>query len=335
MIAIPLTNQVNYYSQKLTGDFLRLYNASVENLARGVLKTTITFDSGLSDETEAGINSVVEAIIYGCPELFYVEQEVQTTWAGNEFTFDFTNKYSGENLRDLWDKLDLEINRIVDKVKAIPKKFDQIHRINKYLCTRVKTNASLEGRYGDAYGALILKEARCEGFAKAAKLILDRVGFDSLIACGQALNGQNREDHAWNIIAFKDNYYHFDFTWNSGRAQHDIPGQEYMFLNDDVAFIEHFPKHNYPCCSDSSKTFWAKNNGFVQYHSDLSRINIVPFKNNYMAIAKFSKPLMPEDLGDNVFRWMRDELAAYNFGSQLSYIYNERLNLLIFYFINQ
>ena len=335
MINIPLTNQINFYSQKLTGDFLRLYNASVENLARGALKTSVTFDSEISEDMQSGFDAVIEAIFYGCPELFYVEQQVETSWVDKEFTFTFSNKYSNENIEELWNKLDAEINRIVEKVKAIPKKFDQIHRINKYLCARVKTNTSMLGRYGDAYGALILKEARCEGFAKAAKLILDRVGFDSIIACGYALNGQHREEHAWNIIAFKDNYYHFDFTWNSGRGQYGMPGQEYMFLDDTQAHVEHFPDHEYPRCTDASKTFWAKNNGIVRYHSDLSRINIVPFKNSYMAIAKLSTPLCAEDLENNVFNWMRDELAANNYAPQLGYSVNERLNLLIFYFVNQ
>ncbi|MBQ7761359.1 MAG: hypothetical protein IJ400_04815 [Clostridia bacterium] len=335
MVNIPLTNRVNFYSQRLTGDFLRLYNASVENLARGALKTSVTFNSAVSKEMQGGFDAVIEAIIYGCPELFYIEQQVAISWIGNEITFAFSNKYGNESLEALWSRLDAEISRIAEIVKAIPRKFDKIHRINSYLCSRVSVNNSMVGRYGDAYGALILREARCEGFAKAAKLILDKVGFNSIIACGQALNGRYREAHAWNIISFNDQYYHFDFTWNSGRGQYGIPGQEYMFLDDSQAHVEHFPDHEYPCCTDATKTFWARNKGMVKYHSDLSRINIVPFKNNYMAIAKFSKPLCTENLDEEVFEWMRDELAASNYASQLNYGVNENLNLLIFYFINQ
>ena len=165
-------------------------------------------------------------------------------------------------------------------------------------------------------------------------MILDRAGFNSLIAFGQGISGNTREDHAWNIIEYKFKYYHFDFTWNASKAQYGIPGQEYMFLDDLTAHIEHFPKYSYPACQDASKTFWAKNNGIVRYHSDLSRINIVPFNNNYMAIAKMPEKLTEFELRDDIFTWMRDELAGYNYGSQLSYSYNERLDLLIFYFIN-
>ena len=340
---IPLTNKSNFYSQKLTGDYLRLYNASVDNLSHGKYSTTVTFGSDIGEEIQSGIDAIFEAIIFGCPELFFVKQGqkdkdkekgISYSYAGRQVSLEFANKYQ-QDVSDLWNILDTEINRIVGIVKKIPNKIEQIHRINQYLCARVKTNSSTEGRFGDAYGALILKEARCEGYAKAAKLILDRVGFDSIIAYGRALSGGGQEDHAWNIIEVNGNYYHFDFTWNSGRSQHGIPGQEYMFLDDDTAKIEHFPHHTYPVCADKTKMFWVKNNGIVKYHSDLSRIKIVPFKNNYLGMAKYDSPLSKEDLEENIFKWMRNELAGHNYGSQLSYSINERLNLLIFYFINQ
>lgn len=324
--------QHNFYSEKLTGDFLRLYQASVENLSRGILTTRTVF-AELAD-IQAGIGLVIEAIIYGCPELFYIEQQVEVSASGNEVTLNFTNKYKDENISELWDKLNREINRIVEKVNAIPDPYEKIKRINNYLCARVKHNSSTAGRFGDPYGALILKEARCDGYARAAKLILDRAGFNSIIAIGQADDGNVIENHTWNIIEYNSRYYHFDFSWNASKGQYDIPGQVYMFLDDKTAYIEHFPKHSYPTCSDASMTFWAKNNGIIRYHSDLSRINIVPFNHNYMAIAKLSEKLTEFELRDDIFTWMQDELAGYNYGSQFSYSYRERLDLLIFYFIN-
>lgn len=173
----------------------------------------------------------------------------------------------------------------------------------------------MKEQLGDPYGALILKTARCEGYAKAAKIILDRTGFNSIIAFGQALNGNSIENHAWNIIEYKAQYYHFDFTWNAIKTQYSIPCQEYMFLDDLDAHVEHFPKYQYPLCNDATKTFWALNNGIIKYHSDLSRVNIVPFNNNYMAIAKMPEKLSDFELRDDIFTWMSDELAGYNYGS--------------------
>lgn len=336
LIIIPLANKNNYYSDKLSGDLRNLYNLCVDNLSRGILSTRMSLRNTnyTQADLEAMSETVGEAIIYGCPELFYIEQQIGMNIFGNEVIVKFANKYEGENLMAMWDKLDTEVNRIVEMLNAISDPYEKIQRINQYLCTRVKYVLSRVGRFGDPYGALILKEARCEGYAKAAKMILDRAGLKSIIAFGEGICGNIRDEHAWNIIEYKSNYYQFDFTWNAARAQYNIPGQEYMFLDDATAHIEHFPKYRYPECLDATETFWAKNNGIVRYHSDLSRINILPFNNNYMAIAKMPEKLTEFELRDDVFNWMIDELAGYNYGEELSYIYNERLNLLIFYFIN-
>ena len=111
-LVIPIANQNNFYSQKLSGDFLRLYNASVDNLSRGVLSTRVSCSMS-EEELNNGLNPLTEAIIYGCPEFFYIEQRISATTSGTEVTLSFTNKYMGENLSELCDKLDKEINRIV------------------------------------------------------------------------------------------------------------------------------------------------------------------------------------------------------------------------------
>ena len=311
---------------------MRLYEASLDNLSRGELETRLT----VSDVSvvQASLERLSEAIIYGCPELFFIDQGIEFSASGNEFSVLFTSKYPKSELSDMWSALIAEVERVASWGRNIQDPFERLYFLNRYLCFRVKPELSLAGQYGDPYGALILGEARCEGYAKAAKMILDRMGFHSLIAVGDALNGTQTERHAWNIVECDHNYYHFDFTWNASRTAYRIPGQDYLFLDDETAHKEHFPRHSYPPCSDDTHTFWAMHNGFVKYHSDLSRIDIVPCDNQYFAIAKLSDKLNEYDRED-VFVWMRDELAGYNYGSALSYRYNDALDLLVFYFINE
>ena len=330
---IPIANQSNFYSQKLSGEYLQLYNSCVNNLTRGVLTTSMSLSR--VDDLQNKTQSVVEAVLYGCPELFYVDQQVQIKYSGQEVILNFTNKYNGENLSQLWNELDSKINQIVEIIKNGNDFYERLNLLNYYFCANVESSTSIEGKVGDPYGALILRKARCEGFAKATKMILDRLGINSIIALGHADNGTMADNHAWNIVENDMIFYHFDFAWNASKTAYGIPSQEYMFLDDKEAYIEHFPKYIYPTCGDASNTFWARNRGFVEYQSDFSRINIVPFGNNYMAIAKMANKLTESEIREDVFNWLVDELAGYNFGSQLSYAYNEHLNLLIFYFINQ
>ena len=115
MLNIPLTNRINYYSKRLSGDYLRLYFESVDNLSRGFFNTTLTFESSEEENLQAGLDAVIEAIIYGCPELFFVSQKVEMSWSGRRVSLTFSNRYAGKNITEMWNKLDAEINRIVEK----------------------------------------------------------------------------------------------------------------------------------------------------------------------------------------------------------------------------
>ena len=89
-----------------------------------------------------------------------------------------------------------------------------------------------------------------------------------------------------------------------------------------------------PVCSDATKMFWVVNNGIIKYHSDLSRIKIVPVKNNYIAVAKIPQKLSKYEVDNEVINWMINDLAAYSYGSSINFSYNEPLDLLVFYFLN-
>ena len=55
-----------------------------------------------------------------------------------------------------------------------------------------------------AYGALVNKEAVCEGYAKAYKLLLNAMG----IECDVVINAE----HAWNVVQLEGKWYLVDVT---------------------------------------------------------------------------------------------------------------------------
>lgn len=332
-ISIPITNKDNFYARRLSGAAYALYSDCVENLSQGVLQGSAQME--MTQANQQVVEEVVRALFCGVPELFYVSQQVQMQWGASGVRIEFNNKYEGQDIGVLWAQLTGEIKRIADKIRLIPDTYDKLHRLNKYLCVRVNPRGSYVDSCGDAYGALILKSARCEGFAKAAKLILDAVGIPAMLAAGEAtLEGQTAENHAWNIVWCNNTPYHFDFTWNASRGLYGLPSPEYLFLTDKDIYLDHKPWYTYPVCTDDSQTHWAKNGGIVRYHSDLSRIKIFPVKNHYMAVAKLLYTPTEYEVNNEVFAWMKDELAAYTYGSRVDYTYNKNLNVFVFYFLN-
>ena len=71
------------------------------------------------------------------------------------------------------------------------------------------------------YGALVLKECVCEGYAEAYSYILDRLGIENYLCSSYQLS------HIWNIITVDGARYHVDVTHDdkvydvSGKVYHD------------------------------------------------------------------------------------------------------------------
>ena len=71
------------------------------------------------------------------------------------------------------------------------------------------------GKQG-AYPALVWRNAECGGYAKAFKVLMDRVGINCYIASGK--NPTTGSTHAWNVVELNGNWYHVDCTWDSFSA---------------------------------------------------------------------------------------------------------------------
>lgn len=81
-----------------------------------------------------------------------------------------------------------------------------------------------------AYGALVARQAVCQGYAQAYAYLLEKVGIDSYVVSSTQLN------HAWNIVYINGAAYHTDVTWDD--AAWDIVGNvsHYSFLRSSRAF---------------------------------------------------------------------------------------------------
>lgn len=82
--------------------------------------------------------------------------------------------------------------------------YDKILAAHEYLRSHVTYTEGEEYLLHTAYGALVNKEAVCEGYAKAYKLLLNEMG----IPCEVVIN----EDHAWNEVLLDGNWYVVDVT---------------------------------------------------------------------------------------------------------------------------
>ena len=74
----------------------------------------------------------------------------------------------------------------------------------------------------------------CEGYAKAFKVLCDRVEIPCVLVDGMATDGQSSEAHMWNAVQLEGEWYGVDVTWNDpiGGTGGALSGSEneYWFL---------------------------------------------------------------------------------------------------------
>lgn len=333
-MSMRVSNRDNFYSEHLSDSERAFYYKCVDSLSKGEYSITGSLRVDAED-----LNSVMEristAVIIGCPELFHLDQHIQIQAVGGKVTLTFRNKYEGQDLDEMSDRLEAEIDRICKKILTYKTDYDRIVRLNQYLCIRVKPELSMSSAYSDAYAALINKEARCEGYSKAAKLILDRIGIESMIVMGEADNNQRTMDHTWNIVYCDGKPYHFDFTWDAGLNSGEIPGMAYLFLSDESCLLDHRTQYPIPRCEDDSKEMWVATNGVVNYVAEISRAKVLPVRKGHVAFLRFARPQDETEIRRNAANWARYDLGGKNLSRYQYTTYLPLLRLLLVYFTDE
>lgn len=271
------SNVVNrmYYSQ------LDIYGRMIYdeiNSHRDELKTgtyVANFDTKFNDLLheengaeilEEAFQLSINAFLFDNPEIFYIDVtkmymstvvtsfgplktyrvEIGPLEGENYFYEYFANATSVEIAINEFEKVKNEIEaglygELYYKIKSV---HDYIIANTEYDKTVSKSNIYT------AYGALIGHNAVCEGYAKAFKCILDKLGVPCVIVCGigQNSNGET-ESHAWNYVKIDDVWYAVDCTWDdpviigNGYVSQDVYSR-YFLKGSREFFVDHFEDGN-------------------------------------------------------------------------------------------
>lgn len=228
-------NQLNSYS-KIIYDALE---KNKENVKTGTYK--IDFGDSFSEllKQENGENllkqyyqSAIETYLYDNPEVFYLEptkmyinirtiKKVFTTTyevyidSGKEANYLTEECNTKQQVLMYENRIEEEANKILSQVEK-GTKYQKILMIHDYLVNNVSFEETLsKNNIYNMYGTLVNKEAVCEGYAKAFKYLMDKIGVECVIVIGTATNSKGEtENHAWNYVNLDNKWYAVDTTWD-------------------------------------------------------------------------------------------------------------------------
>lgn len=180
----------------------------------------------LTDSFQLAIN----ALLLDHPEIFYIDvtkmymfTETTTNFRGTTYKISIGPSNGESYLSDgFYSKSNVEtaetqVENVLDNItySLYGSDYDKIKKVHNYLVDHVSYDQSNNAISHGLYGALVYNSAVCDGYAKAFKYILDKIGISCVEVCGTAENSSgNTENHAWNDVLLDGNWYAIDVTWD-------------------------------------------------------------------------------------------------------------------------
>lgn len=117
----------------------------------------------------------------------------------------------------------------------------KILKVHNWIVDNVSYNMQESTNNSNIYGALQDRRVVCEGYARLFKSLMDKLEIPCVIVSGvgEDTTTNTRENHAWNYVYLKGNWYAIDVTWDdpiivgSGTVSKDIRYKYFLKGSND------------------------------------------------------------------------------------------------------
>jgi hypothetical protein len=226
----------------------------------------------------SSIEKIISAIRRDIPELFYVDFR-------NDFkNFHWITKTNSVTIKSQFLYTNTAINLYKTQLKATIEqflldhpfdnlsKFDRELMVHDYLAEGTIYNREYSDDVENAtiVAPLIMKCGICEGYAKAFKLLCDRVGVTSMIIFGESTQIQwdSGGPHAWNMIKIDGKCAHVDVTWDSlyppSSGLRSVSHDYFNVKDSDISKDHKWDKSEYPVCDANDLNYHYRTNSVVK-----------------------------------------------------------------------
>lgn len=171
---------------------------------------------GVNDEN---LQSFIDSVFRQITEIFFIDGHsigIRSSSNGVSALYFYT-LYDLETTKAAVEKVDSVVNDIIKQASDIPTIQGKALFVHNYLALTNRYNSDiLAGAAGSSvpytvyniYGALIDRNAVCQGYALAFNHIMRRMGCRADFVMSTALN------HGWSLIEIDGLWYHVDVTWD-------------------------------------------------------------------------------------------------------------------------
>lgn len=271
-----LSNYSEYYFNQLEIDEKKIY-VKIDEAVNKKQKTVFLGVQEIENLTKK-IGEVLTAYFYDNPECYYISNEyLISTRDFKIFKYITLNlSYTIDNVDDIAiknEELEQTINNMLkSSITEEMTEFEKEVAIHDALVKHVSYYEyedinKIPSIKHTAYGALVQREAVCDGYSKAFKMLLEKAGIESIIASGST----EEVAHAWNIVKLEDEYYHVDVTSDKFEQDSKHVIHAYFNLTDRDISKTHVIDNSFklPECKSTKYDYYTKKYYYISAQDNL------------------------------------------------------------------
>ncbi len=270
---LKMQQQGLYAYERLTDSGKTLY---VEMLA---ILQNMGSDVTVSTTSDDAIELVFEYVMADHPEIFYVDGYQYTNYSmGDTITrVSFTGNYlyGQEEVKRRQTLINDEVNKCLAGAPSSEDDYYAIKYVYEYLIGNTEYDINAQDNQ-NICSVFLNKRSVCNGYAKAAQLLLNKLGIQCTLVTG-TVNTRTSTGvrHAWDLVLCNNAYYYLDVTWGDSSYQtasgesadaSKLPEVNYDYLNVSTAEI----KRNHtisdiiamPLCNSMVDNFYVRENEY-------------------------------------------------------------------------
>lgn len=224
------------YTSQLTKSEKKIKTKLIKQLKKYPQKKTFVLKKKYKSSTMSSVNKkaikrlkllqrAVVATSLDYPEFYWISGQTAYSYRYSNkryiitFTFNNSVPHSKKNVKTFKNSVKKALTQIR---KENPKsKKEKVIAINKWMCERIKYRLRDFKSY-TAYGAVVQKEAVCDGFSSLFKIFCKKLSIPCFKIRGKGyLRSGARENHAWNLVYVNSKWLGVDTTWNNTTKKQD------------------------------------------------------------------------------------------------------------------
>lgn len=190
------------------------------------------------------IDKIFQCVMLDHPEIFYVDGYSFNKYTLGErvekITFAGTYIYSREEKAARERLIEEKIGQIIREIPDRASDYDKVKFVYEWIIGNTEYDReALDNQ--NICSVFLQGRSVCQGYAKAAQILLQRLGIPASLVTGTVENG---EGHAWNLVSVDNAWYYLDTTWGDA---------SYLFQNGEQAMSQKMPEINYDYLCVTSK----------------------------------------------------------------------------------